>query len=96
MASVTLNLKLDGFSNNVLDVVKATYGLSNKSEAVNHIIHAAAPEIIEPQVREEFARKVLEDTEEWEKKYKFKRKTTLEELHALTLKDSKSHSSVHR
>ena len=82
-ANVTLNLKLDSFSNNVLDMVKATYGLSNKSEAVNYIIHSTAQEIIEPQVREEFARKVLAETAEWEKKYNFTRKTTPKELEEL-------------
>jgi capsid protein len=83
MATVTLNLQVDDYSNQMLDVVKAVWGLGNKSEAVNFIIHKAAPEIIEPAVREEFARKVMRNTAEWERKFNFTRKTTNEELDEL-------------
>lgn len=83
MKSVTLNLRLDPYSNRVLEVVKAAYGLRNKSEAANRVFHETGAEIIEPVLNEEFAAKVLKDTEEWEKKYKFKRKMTLEELDRL-------------
>ena len=78
-----MNLKVDAYSNRVLEMVKAAYGLPNKSEAVNKLVHEYGKEMLEPELREEFAREVLERTEEWEKKHNFKRKMTFKELDAL-------------
>ena len=83
MKSVTLNVQVDEYTNKILDVTKAVYGLSNKSEAVNKIVHEFGPAVLEPELRDDFAKEVLEGTEAWEKKYKFRRKMTLEELNEL-------------
>ncbi len=83
MKTVTLNLKVDEYSNRVLSMVKAAYGLNNKSEALNKLVHEAGTELLEPELREEFVKEVLEGTREWEQKHDFKRKMTLAELKAL-------------
>ncbi|MFH0835325.1 MAG: hypothetical protein V1881_03200, partial [Candidatus Micrarchaeota archaeon] len=59
------------------------YGLSNKSEAFNRIVHEFGPQMIEPELKERFAKDVLEGTGKWEKKHAFGRKTTLKELDGL-------------
>ena len=83
MKTVTLNLKVDEYSNRVLGMVKAAYGLNNKSEALNKLVHEAGAGLLEPELREEFVKEVLERTKEWEQKHEFKRKMTFKELDAL-------------
>lgn len=83
MNTVTLNVKVDEYSNRVLEVVKAVYGLPNKSEAFNKIVHELGAKMIEPELREDFARQALAETEAWEKKYGFKRSMSLKELDGL-------------
>jgi len=42
----------------VLTIVKGKYGLKNKSEAVNFVIEKFEEEMLEPQLRPEFVKKV--------------------------------------
>ena len=83
LATVNLNLKIDAESNRVLEIIKAVYGLSNKAEAVEKLVHENGMRLIEPELREEFIEEILSGTKEWERKYDFKRKMTLKELDAL-------------
>ncbi|OIO28087.1 hypothetical protein AUJ16_01675 [Candidatus Micrarchaeota archaeon CG1_02_60_51] len=83
MGAVTLNVKVDAYSNRVLDMVKAAYGLSNKSEAVNKLVHEYGKEMLEPELKAGFADAVLKRNKEWEESGGFKRKMTLKELEAL-------------
>ncbi len=83
MATVNLNLKIDSETNRVLDIIKAVYGLSNKAEAVEKLVHENGVRLIEPELREEFIAEIVKGTQEWERKYQFKRKMTLRELDAL-------------
>lgn len=75
MATVNLNLKIDAESNRVLEIIKAVYGLSNKAEALEKLVHESGPKLIEPELREEFAAKILAESKEWERKGKFKRRS---------------------
>lgn len=79
----TLNVEVDGYSNKVLDVVKAIHGLSNKSEALNLIVHEYGPKILEPELKKEAIEKVLRITKNWEAKHPFKRKMSLDQLDSL-------------
>ena len=45
--------------NRILNIVKAKYGLSNKSEAIEHIIQVYEEEYLEPELRPEFIEKIL-------------------------------------
>ncbi len=42
----------------VLTIVKGKYGLKNKSDAVNFVIEKFEEEMLEPQLRPEFVKKV--------------------------------------
>lgn len=45
-------------ANRVLTIVKAKYGLRDKSEAINVVAEAYEEEILEPELRPEFIEKV--------------------------------------
>ncbi|UCD92311.1 MAG: DUF2683 family protein [Methanobacteriota archaeon] len=49
---------LSEFENRVLNIVKAKYGLGNKSEAVRLIIQAYESEFLEPELKPEFIEKM--------------------------------------
>jgi hypothetical protein len=83
LATVNLNLKIDAESNRVLEIIKAVYGLSNKAEAVEKLVRENGVKLVEPELREEFLAEIVNGTQAWEKKYRFKRKMSLQELDAL-------------
>ncbi len=83
MKTVSLNLTLDGHSNRVLEVFKAINGYANKSEAANAFFRKFGLEVLEPELKDEVAEQLKREAEEYEKKYKFKRRMTLAELDAL-------------
>ena len=49
---------LDDHANRVINVVKAKYGLQDKSEAINTIARQYEEEILEPELRPEFIEKL--------------------------------------
>lgn len=51
----------------VLTIVRGKFGLKNKSEAVNFVIHQYEDELLEPELRPEYAEKL----QRLEKKGKF-------------------------
>jgi len=75
-----INIRIDDYTDRVLDVFRAARGLNNKSEAFNELVHEFGPKILEPELNEEFAKQVLSETTDWEKKHGFRRKMTLDEL----------------
>ncbi len=83
MATVNLNLKIDSESNRILEIIKAVYGLSNKAEAVEKLVRENGVKLVEPELREEFLAEIVSGTREWERKYKFKRKMTMNEVDEL-------------
>lgn len=46
-------------SDRVLTIVKGKYGLKNKSDAMNFIIEQYEQELLEPQLRPEYAEKLI-------------------------------------
>ncbi len=75
-----MNLKVDAYSNRVLEMVKAAYGLSNKSEALNKLAHDYGRAALEPELKEEFVEEVLRVDRDWRQKHDLKKGMTLEEL----------------
>ncbi len=49
---------LDDHANRVINIVKAKYGLQDKSEAINTITRQYEEEILEPELRPEFIEKL--------------------------------------
>ena len=45
-------------ANRVLNIVKAKYGLKDKSEAINIIAHEYEQEVMEPELRPEYIEKL--------------------------------------
>lgn len=45
-------------TNKVLNIVKAKYGLKDKSQAINHVVLAYEEQLLEPQLRPEYKQKL--------------------------------------
>jgi len=61
-------INIDEQTNRVLNIVKAKYGLKDKSEAINMVVSKYEEEFLEPELRPEFVEKI----KNLEKKGKFK------------------------
>lgn len=71
---------LDDYSNRVINVVKAKYGLKDKSEALNKFIRMhGTEENVEEEVSDKYLAKILKIEERHFKKYGY-RHTSIEEL----------------
>ncbi len=77
---VDARVELKEYSNRVIAVVKAKYGLRDKSEALNKFIETYGPEEVEPEVRESYIKK-LDRIERKLRKGNYKPQT-IEELRA--------------
>ncbi|MBN1941247.1 MAG: DUF2683 family protein [Candidatus Diapherotrites archaeon] len=56
---VDARVELSKYSNRVLAVVKAKYDLRDKSAAINKFVEMYGPEEVEPEVKEEYVKKIL-------------------------------------
>lgn len=56
---ISARVELDDYSNRVLAIVKAKFGLKDKSEALNKFFMIYGDEILERQASEEYIKKVL-------------------------------------
>ena len=79
---VTARLELAEHTNKVLNVVKAKFGLRDKSEALNKFMDMYGDEFVEKDASEEYIKKILEIDKRHAKKYGY-RKMSLRELDAL-------------
>ncbi len=66
---VDARVELKEYSNRVISVVKAKYGLRDKSEALNRFIETYGPEEVEPEVKDSYLKKILKIEEEHYKKH---------------------------
>ena len=55
-------LKLNENTNRVINIVKAKYGLKDKSEAINIITQQYEEGLLEPELRPEYKNKILKIT----------------------------------
>lgn len=78
---VLARMELNSYTNKVLNVVKAKYELKSKSEALNKFAEMYGDEVVEPEVKEEFVKKILKIHEEHMKQPR--KPMTLEELDEL-------------
>ena len=61
---------LDDHTNRVINIVKAKYGLQDKSEAINTITRQYEEELLEPELRPEFIEKLKKIEKQPTKKVK--------------------------
>lgn len=61
---------LDDHANRVINIVKAKYGLQDKSEAINTITRQYEEELLEPELRPEFVEKLKKIEKQPTKKIK--------------------------
>jgi len=61
-------VNLGEYEDRILTIVKGKFGLKNKSEAVNFVIDKFEEELLEPELKPEFVKKI----QKLEKKGKFK------------------------
>ncbi len=54
----TAIVKLDEKANRVINIVKAKYGLKDKSQAINKMAEEYEHEILEPELRPEYVEKL--------------------------------------
>jgi len=69
-------INLGEYEDRVLTIVKGKYGLKNKSEAVNFVIDKFEEELLEPELRPEYVKKI----KYIEKKGKFRSYKSLDAL----------------
>ncbi len=79
MGEVTVNLKVKDYTNRVLGVVKEKYGLKDKGDAMDKFAEMYGEEFVEPEVKEEVIKEVIESCNRHIKKYGF-RKMSIKEL----------------
>ena len=79
---VFARLSLDDYTNKVLNVIKARFGLKDKSEALNKFAQLCGDEIVEKEAKDEYIQKLLQIEDTHLKKYG-KKKMTLQELDRL-------------
>ncbi|MDP1695606.1 MAG: DUF2683 family protein [archaeon] len=80
--TISARIELNSYANKVLAVLKAKYGLKDKSEAINKFAELYGNEFVEKEANEEYIKKMIEGVNEHLKKYKNRRMTS-EELDAL-------------
>ncbi|MBI5229620.1 DUF2683 family protein [Candidatus Micrarchaeota archaeon] len=78
-----LNVRVNEYTNRVLGVIKAKYGLKDKGQALDKLAAAVGEEYVEPEVREELVKQLIEEADAHIKKYGF-RKMSHEELDRLS------------
>ncbi|MFH1721346.1 MAG: antitoxin [Candidatus Altiarchaeota archaeon] len=79
---VFARVELEEYTNKVLNVVKARFGLHDKSEALNKFVEMYGDEVVEHEATDEYLKKVLEIDESHAKKYG-RKKMSVEELDEL-------------
>ena len=80
--TISARIEINDYANKVLAVIKAKFGLKDKSEAINKFIELYGDEIIEKQTNEEYVKKFINITNAHIEKYK-NRKMSLQELDKL-------------
>ncbi len=80
---VTLNLKVNKYSNRVLGVIKERYGYKDKSQALNRILDLYGDEFVEKETKEEIILEVITEVDKLKKqKIKSMSKDDLNKLFA--------------
>ena len=70
---ISARVELDGYTNKVLAVLKAKYGLRDKSEAIKKFAELYGDEIVEKDAKEEYVKKILKIEKDHFKKYGYRK-----------------------
>ena len=76
---VDARVHLSKYANRVLTVVKAKYDLNDKSQALNKFVEDYGENELEPEVREDYIKKILKIEKDHFKKYGY-RHTSIKDL----------------
>ena len=79
---ISARIEMNPYTNKVLAVIKAKYGLRDKSEAIDKFAEIYGEDIVEKEAKEEYIKEMIEGVNEHLRKYK-NRKMSLKELDAL-------------
>ena len=79
---ISARIEISEYANRVLAVIKAKFGLKDKSEAINKFIELYGDEIVERQANESYVKEVIDIANTHLKKYKNKA-MSLQELDSL-------------
>ena len=79
---VFARVDINEYANKVLNVVKAKFGMKDKSEALNKFVEMYGEEIVEKEANDAYIKKILKISESHLKKYKG-RKMSINELDRL-------------
>ncbi len=79
---ISARIRLNNYANRVLSVIKAKYGLNDKSEAINKFAEIYGDEIVEKEANEEYVKKIIDIANKHLEKYGH-RKMSFEELDRL-------------
>ncbi|MEK6856263.1 MAG: hypothetical protein AABX66_03855 [Nanoarchaeota archaeon] len=69
---ISARVELGAYTNKVLAVLKAKYGLRDKSEAINKFAELYGDEIVEKDAKEDYVKKMIEGVNEHIKKHGYK------------------------
>ncbi|MEK6915728.1 MAG: antitoxin [Nanoarchaeota archaeon] len=70
--SISARVEVNEYVNKVLAVVKAKYGLKDKSEAINKFVEMYGEEIVEKEAKEEYVKELIKGVKEHIEKYGYK------------------------
>jgi len=79
---ISARLTLDEYTNRVLNVIKAKFGLRDKSEALNKFVEMYGDDFVEKEATDKYIKKIIDIDERHIKKYG-RRSMTLTELDEL-------------
>lgn len=79
---ISARVELTNYANKVLGIIKIKFGLKDKSEALNKFIDLYGEDVVEKGITEDYAKKVMEISNNHFKRYKHK-KMSLKELDKL-------------
>tara|TARA_Y100000310_G_C20236491_1_gene602639 strand:+ start:247 stop:498 length:252 start_codon:yes stop_codon:yes gene_type:complete len=76
---VSARVSLNEYTNKVLAMIKAKYGLTDKSQAINKFIELYGEDVVEKEASDEYVKKILDMVDEYEGEDDSKR-MSIEEL----------------
>jgi len=79
---VLARLSINEYSNRVLNVIKARFGLKDKSAALNRFAEMYGDDVVEKEAKDNYIKKILEIDERHMKKHGYK-KMSIKELDKL-------------
>lgn len=73
--SVSVNLKVNNYTNRVLGVVKEKYGFKDKGDALNKFAEMYGEEFVEREIKDELIKEIVDSCNRHVKKYGFRSRT---------------------